>query len=291
MRNTMVVLSALVTVGLFAASARAQPLSRDLRLVFNAHQYVIPVYSGRSSSGAPLVFFDDEPVRLLVRFVNWSSESLTVRGAGAPSKQLFKVRLSRRLESGTVEIPVQLTEDGQPILSHETYEGGLQSVDGVSIPPGGLVSIPTVVQSQRLEPGTYELRVTELYVACEPDCGVKNHGGLFVFDIRRSDDIPKQLDRLMRRASHAIDRGELAEADLAIQQMLVLHPRASAAYQMRARAAERGGNWEEAAAAYDVAADLVQRGRDRLRPEAEPHKLIDSLRHLAAEARQRRGRL
>ena len=98
------------------------------------------------------------------------------------------------------------------------------------IPARWDVTIPMLAQTPRLEPGAYELRLNQVLVSCEPDCGVRNHAGVFDFDFRRADDLPKELDQLLRRADLAIEAGNFADADLPLRRVLELYPNASGAY-------------------------------------------------------------
>ena len=286
MRNTLTLLSAL----LISAPAWAQPAGRDLRILFNPGEDVAPFYSGRPSSGAPFVFFDDESIPVLIRFANWSDETLMLRAGGKLPDGAVSVRLYRLSASGPVEVPVRLSVEGETSLSGASQELGLRWEDTMSIPARWALTIPVLVQTARLEAGKYELRLAQVHVSCAPSCGVRNHAGVFDFDVRRPDDLPKQLDQLLRRADHAIERGNFADADLPISRILELHPHASAAYQLLARRAERLEKWKEAADAYERAAELVETGRDNLLRHPKPQVPIGALRASAAEARARQGK-
>ena len=109
MRHTLTLLSAL----LIAVPAWAQLAGRDLQILFNpGGHYVSPFYSGRPSSGSPFVFFDDEPIQVLIRFANWSDETLMLRAGGRSPGEAVSVRLYRISESGPVEVPVRLNIEG-----------------------------------------------------------------------------------------------------------------------------------------------------------------------------------
>jgi hypothetical protein len=285
MHQTLIRFSTLLSTLLIAVSASAQPITRDLRIVFNAEQYVSTVYSGSPVPGSR-IYFDDEPLRLQVGIVNWTDETLMLRTGGASAGNLISVRLQRRGESGAVDVPVRLSLNGDPLIGGESQQSVVSWQETISVPAKWYVTIPMLVRTDRLEPGTYELRVDQIRGSCEPNCGIRNHGGLFVFDISHVDTLPKQLDQLFRRAHEAIERGTVTEADPLLKRMLELYPQASAAYQLLARRAEQVGNWKEAAAAYERALDLVQTGADRLRSHSEPQALIDGLREKATRARR-----
>ena len=109
MRHTLTLLSAL----LIAVPAWAQLAGHDLQILFNpGGHYVSPFYSGRPSSGAPFVFFEDEPIQVLIRFANWSDETLMLRAGGRSPGEAVSVRLYRISESGPVEVPVRLHIEG-----------------------------------------------------------------------------------------------------------------------------------------------------------------------------------
>ena len=287
MRHTLTLLSAL----LIAVPAWAQLAGRDLQILFNpGGHYVSPFYSGRPSSGAPFVFFEDEPIQVLIRFANWSDETLMLRAGGRSPGEAVSVRLYRISESGPVEVPVRLNIEGETSLTGASQESGLRWEDTMPIPARWSLTIPMLVQTPRLEPGGYELRLTQVHVSCEPGCRVQNHAGVFPFDFRRADDLPKQLDQLLRRADHAIEAGNFADADLPISRILELHSNASAAYQLLARRAELLENWKEAADAYERAAELVATGRDTLLRHPKPQEFIGPMRARASEARARQGK-
>jgi len=287
MRHTLPLLSAL----LMAVPASAQLAGRDLRILFNpGGHYVSPFYSGRPSSGAPFVFFEEEPIQVLIRFANWSDETLMLRAGGRSPGEAVSVRLYRISESGPVEVPVRLNIDGETSLTGASQESVLRWEDAMPIPARWSVTIPVLVQTPRLEPGAHELRVNQVLVSCEPGCGVRNHAGVFDFDFRRADDLPKELDQLLRRAVLAIEAGNFAEADRPISRILELHPSASAAYQLLGRRAELLENWNEAADAYERSAELVATGRDTLLRHPKPQEFIGPLRARAAEVRACQGK-
>ena len=196
MRHTLSLLSALLII----VPAWAQQVGRDLKILFNpGGHYVSPFYSGRPSSGAPFVFFEEEPIQVLIRFANWSDETLMLRAGGRSPGEAVSVRLYRMSESGPVEVPVRLNIDGETSLTGASQESGLRWEDMMPIPARWDVTIPMLAQTPRLEPGAYELRLNQVHASCEPDCEVRNHAGVFPFDFRRVDDLPKQLAESLLR--------------------------------------------------------------------------------------------
>jgi hypothetical protein len=284
-RQRFVGLSTVFSTLLIAATVSAQPVSRDLRLLFNADGYMQTTYSGPTVPGT-LIFFDDEPIRLLVRFVNWSEEPLTLGTGGVSPGEAVTVRLHRRSDTGSVEVPVSLSVNGD--ITGGTLQSAVRWQETIPISPKGFVTIPTLVQSGRLEPGVYELRLNQLRVSCAPECRVLNHAGQLEFNISHADDLPKQLDVLLRRAYEAIKQKEFTDAEALLKRTLKLYPQTSVAYQLMAQRAEQLQNWKDVAAAYDRAAELIETGADRLRPDRPG--LAGDLRHLAAEARKRQDK-
>jgi hypothetical protein len=107
MRQTLTLLSPL----LIAVPAWAQLAGRDLQILFNpSGHYVSPFYSGRPSSGAPFVFFEDEPLQVLIRFANWSDETLMLRAGGRSPGEAVSVRLYRISESNAERQPARLKQ-------------------------------------------------------------------------------------------------------------------------------------------------------------------------------------
>lgn len=270
----------------------AQHTDSDLRVLFNPREYAEPVHSADPSPASSYLFLAGEKVGLYVRVANQTSQLLSLLASGVAPDLAVRVRLMQRVGDTWTQIPGGFVSEGSPVLLGNSQSYADQWADRIILPPRWSVSIPGYVATDvPLSPGAYELQMVSAAVACEPACSVRNHAGIFRFEVRSADALPEQLDQLFRRALVSIDHSKFEEADAAIETMLKLHPSSSAAHQLRGRKAEQLGNWVEAASAYERAVDILQFGRDRVRrSSSEPGSTVAFLKSRAAEAKAKRDK-
>jgi tetratricopeptide (TPR) repeat protein len=277
----------IVMLALGASTAYAQQPPR-LRVIIGQRDYVEPQHTRGGSSKAEFVFYPGDEISLQLRIVNWDSAEVLIPPQGRTAADLVTVRLFRQDEAASAEIPVRLVSSDPPSLVSPSERFSASWDERLAVRPNWYLTAPLVLEPRaQLQPGFYEMRVTEVHVTCERPCEVRNYSGLVRFEFRALDGVPEHLDQLFRLAWIRIESHEPEAALGLINRMLALHTTSSAAYQLRGRRAELLGRWSEAAEAYEHALRLVETGQDELRRQiGEPGSLRGYLRARANAARQ-----
>lgn len=281
----------LLMPGVFAATANAQ--EPELRLLLNQKDYVELQHDEQSSPRAPFVFFVAEEIPVRVQFANSSKSGVIVQSQGIAAGEAVDVRLVR-LDGGSAgDIPVQFLSSDLASLSGASQQIVADWGSPILIPSKWHLTVTGAIHTPQgaLSPGLYELHMSRIRLPCGHPCAIRNHGGLFRFEVRGTEKLSEQLDHLFRQAYGAIEHGREEQSQEPIARMLALHPASSAAYQLRGRRAEVMGRSQDAAADYERALQLVETGQDRLRrPVGEPGALLSFLQAKARAARARAGR-
>jgi hypothetical protein len=274
-----------VLVALHGVVAAGSPQDVKVRMVFTQHRYVQPVYMKDPPMGTHHVFLQGDPIDLAALFINASDGVVHFPAQAISPAEAVEADLIANVAGARAKAAFDVLED--------TYvdgpSGRMLARWGGSITVEPKASLRIALRLRAVvEPGLYTIRLSGLRLVCEAPCRVVNHSGVFTFEVRPLDRLPERLDRLARRAIRAVDDDHPEDAERYLQRLLVEYQDGSVAFQIRRRLVARQRRWLDAAANYEMAAQLLDSGRDRLRIEKDGGPgASGSLKEFAASARKR----
>jgi len=271
------------------------PAQSQIALFLLPWEYLQPQYTNAPNPDAGYVFIAGEPI--VISFELWNRSTATVRlnTGNLPPGDLATVVLTRNVDDSWQPVPSRLTLAREPHVNASGRTLSIEWRDAIELPHGSIVVPLEIISDAAMTPGAYRLEVKAIPLTCEPDCQVRNNHTVFSFVVREGSDIAGRAELLTRQAWNAImtARPRLADAEVALAQLLAIHPRSVWGHQLRGQVAEARKQWDSAAAEYDTALQILIRNEDQLYAQARPADLQDrivGLRTMRDRAKGRKGR-
>ena len=245
----------------FVSAIALSPAEGQVALYLQPRDYLQPQYTAGPGPKANYVFVAGEPVLFNLELWNEASASVTLNTRGRQPADLIDVTLLRNEDGVKREVPVSLNS-----TKSLRVNGGGRSLEVPwgsvfeLIPRASFVVPMEVISPATHVPGYYELRVKSVAAACEPDCQIRNHAGLFRFEIRDSSELPAQVELHTRRAWWAVMNSKFDAADAALTELLAVYPHSVFGHQLRGELAEKRNQPDVAATEYSIA--LAARGEN-----------------------------
>src|SRR6476620_10478087 len=143
-------------------------------------EYLQPQYSPGPPASADYVFISGERILLNLEISNESSEAIQLTSGEQRPEQLIDVVLLRSVGQSLQDVPVRLSPVAAIRLKGQGRSVEIPWTGAVDLSLRSSVVVPLEIVSEAASvPGIYELRIRRISAACLPDCGVRNHAGLF----------------------------------------------------------------------------------------------------------------
>jgi hypothetical protein len=285
-----------VTMLAVVSTYRVSPTAQSqVALFLRPWEYLQPQYTNAPGPDADYVFIAGEPIVISFELWNQSTATVSLNTGNLPPGDLANVVLMRKIGDSWQPVPSRLSPATQPHVNASGRTLPIEWRHAIELPYGSLVVPLKLISDATTTPGTYRLEVKTIPLTCEPDCQVRNRAPLFRFMVRDGSDIAGRAELFTRQAWNAVmtSRPRLTEADVALAELLAVHPRSVWGHQLRGQVAEARKQWDRAAAEYDTALQIVMRNEDQLYAQARPADVqdrIDGLRAMSARAKGKKGR-